>query len=88
MEDPSKLLLAWGLDPIHFTGARLLAKHLDRVSAVRQIFAHHANGHLASVNTATLNPSEITAASTSPEVARSADGNPNGELQESAMALA
>jgi predicted amidohydrolase YtcJ len=88
MEDPSELLLAWGLDPIYFTGERLLAKHLDRVSTVRQIFVYHANGHLASVNTAMLNVSEITAASTSPGVARDADGNPNGELQESAMSLA
>jgi predicted amidohydrolase YtcJ len=88
MEDPSEILLAWGLDPIYFTGERLLAKHLDRVSTVRQIFVYHANGHLASVNTAMLNASEITAASTSPGVARDADGNPNGELQESAMSLA
>ena len=88
IDDPDELLLAWGLDPIYFSGERLLAKHLDRVSATRRIFVYHANGHLGTVNTAMLEASEITARSTSPGVARDADGRPNGELQESAMALA
>ena len=88
MDDPNELLVAWGLDPIYFAGERLLAKHLDRVSSIRRIFVYHANGHLATVNTAMLGASEITAASTSPGVARDANGQPNGELQESAMSLA
>ncbi len=88
MEDPNEILVAWGLDPIYFTGERLVAKHLDRVSTTRRIFVYHANGHLASVNTALMNASEITASSTSPGVARDAEGQPNGELQESAMGLA
>ncbi len=88
MDDPNELLVAWGLDPIYFSGERLLAKHLDRVSTSRRIFVYHANGHLGTVNTAMLNASEITSKSTSPGVARDANGQPNGELQESAMGLA
>ncbi len=88
MDDPDELLIAWGLDPIYFSGERLLAKHLDRVSTTRQIFVYHANGHLGTVNTALLEAAEITARSTSPGVARDASGLPNGELQESAMGLA
>ena len=88
MIDPAEVLVAWGLDPIYFSGERLLAKHLDRVSTSRQIFVYHANGHLGSVNSTLLNAAEITARSTSPGVARDANGQPNGELQESAMALA
>ena len=88
MEDPDELLVAWGLDPIYFPGERLLAKHLDRVSGTRCIFVFHASGHLATVNTAMLHSSEITAKSTTPGVARDANGEPNGELQEAAMFLA
>lgn len=88
MEDPDDLLVAWGLDPIYFPGERLLAKHLDRVSTTRRIFVFHASGHLATVNTAMLLSSGITAASTTPGVARDANGDANGELQEAAMFLA
>lgn len=88
MDDPDELLVAWGLDPIYFEGERLLAKHLDRVSETRRIFVMHANGHLASVNTAMLEASEITSGATNPGVAKDSFGQPNGELQESAMSLA
>lgn len=89
MTDPTEPLIAWGLDPIYFPGERLAAVHLDRVSRDRLIYVYHASGHLATVNTALLERSEITEHTTTPGVARNADGTPNGELQEpAAMSLA
>ena len=87
--DPATPLIAWGLDPIYFDEERLVATHLDRVSEDRSIYVYHASGHLATVNTALLQRSEINEHTTTPGVARNADGTPNGELQEpAAMSLA
>ena len=89
MDDPAEPLMAWGLDPIYFDGERMLAKHLDQVSESRPIFVHHASGHLATVNTAMLRRSEITADDPTPGISLDQDGNPDGELQEpAAMRLA
>lgn len=89
MGDPAQPLVAWGLDPIYFPGDRLVAIHLDRVSEHRSIYVYHASGHLATVNSALMRRSEITEHTTTPGVARNADGTPNGELQEpAAMSLA
>lgn len=89
MPDPATPLIAWGLDPIYFPGERLVAVHLDRVSANRSIYVYHASGHLATVNTALMQRSEINERTTTPGVARNSDGTPNGELQEpAAMSLA
>ena len=89
MTDPAQPLIAWGLDPIYFDEERLVATHLDRVSENRSIYVYHASGHLATVNTALLERSEINEHTTTPGVARNADGTPNGELQEpAAMSLA
>ena len=89
LEDASSPLIAWGLDPIYFPDDRLLAEHLDRVSLTRPIYVYHASAHLATVNTAMLDFSEINEHSTTPGIARNADGTPNGELQEpAAMMLA
>jgi len=89
LDGPGKALVAWGLDPIYFPAERLLAIHLDRVSQTRPIYVYHASAHLATVNTAMLDMSEINEHTTTPGVARNADGTPNGELQEpAAMGLA
>ncbi len=89
MDDPSKTLVAWGLDPIYFEGDRMLAKHLDRVSETRPIFVHHASAHLATVNSALLRKSEITADDPTPGISLDESGEPDGELQEPpAMRLA
>lgn len=87
--DAGQQLIAWGLDPIYFDDERLVAAHLDTVSSHRPIFVYHASGHLATVNSAMLELSEITAASTTPGVVMDDGGRPNGELQEpAAMSLA
>jgi predicted amidohydrolase YtcJ len=88
MQDPNQLLFAWGLDPIYFPGDRFLGQELDRVSTTRPIFVLHASSHLATVNQKMLHESGITAESTHPGIARDENGQPNGELQESAMSLA
>ena len=86
---PDETLVAWGLDPIYFPGERLVASHLDRVSATRPIFVYHVSGHLATVNTALLDRSGITADTPTPGVSKGPDGEPDGELQEpAAMMLA
>ncbi len=86
----SEPLVVGGFDPIYFTDeARLTRDHLDRVSTTRPIFVFHASAHLATVNTAMLDLHEINRESTTPGVARDANGEPNGELQEMpAIALA
>ena len=86
---PAEPLMAWGLDPIYFDGERMLARHLDRVSETRPIFVYHASGHLATVNTAMLTRSEITAEDPTPGISLDDAGRPDGELQEpAAMRLA
>ena len=83
-------LVVGGFDPIYFRDEpRLTRHHLDQASLDRPIFVFHASAHLATVNSAMLTVSEITRATTTVGVARDADGEPNGELQEiPAMSLA
>lgn len=89
LEDPDEPLVAWGLDPIYFPGERLVARHLDLVSATRPIFVLHANAHLATVNSALMRRDGITRDVHVEGVAKDADGEPTGELREmAAMSLA
>ncbi|WP_113716641.1 amidohydrolase [Arthrobacter dokdonensis] len=88
LEDPGVPLLAWGLDPIYFTGQRLSVRELDRVSATRPIHISHVSGHLCSVNSAALRLCGIDASTNVSGVVKDAAGNPTGELREfAAMAL-
>ena len=87
--DRDDVLVGVGFDPIYFSGPRLDAAVLDRVSTTRPIFLLHASGHLATVNTLMLTSSGITRDTTTPGVHRGPDGEPDGELQEApAMLLA
>jgi predicted amidohydrolase YtcJ len=89
LKDPDQTLVAWGLDPIFLKGERLVAKHLDQISTTRPIFVFHASGHLATVNSEMMRRSGIDRYTPTPGVAKDADGEPNGELQEpAAMSLA
>ncbi|HXH04634.1 MAG TPA: amidohydrolase [Candidatus Competibacteraceae bacterium] len=89
LTDPQQPLLAWGLDPIFFGGARLTREHLDQVSSTRPIMVMHASLHLANVNSAVLQAAEISADTPVEGVVKGADGRPTGELQEfAAMFLA
>jgi predicted amidohydrolase YtcJ len=89
MPNPDDVLIAQGFDPIYFSGERVNRTHLDLVSTTRPIFLLHASGHLATVNTAMLNKHNITRETNVEGVAKDANGEPNGELQEvPAMSLA
>jgi predicted amidohydrolase YtcJ len=88
MTDPEEALLAWGFDPIYFAGTRFSRADLDRVSSTRPVFVLHASGHLATVNSALLSAQGVTAATQTPRVAKDEQGEPTGELQETAILLA
>lgn len=82
-------IVVTGFDPIYLDTERLNADHLDKASTTHPIFVFHANGHLATVNTATLSKYSIGPDASAPGVGRFADGRLNGELREpAAMALA
>ena len=82
LADPAEPLLAWGFDPIFFGTARITVEHLDRVSRTRPVVILHASHHLMNVNRAALRAAGIARDSETEGVARFADGEPNGELQE------
>jgi predicted amidohydrolase YtcJ len=88
MPDPDEPLIAWGMDPIFYPGERLAARHLDGISERRPIYIQHQSFHHATVNTALMRRDGITRATAVPGVLKDADGDPVGELAESAaMAL-
>jgi predicted amidohydrolase YtcJ len=82
MTDPDILLIVWGMDPIYFGGARMVAADLDKVSTTRPIYLVHINGHCANVNTAALRLGGITRDTQVVGVTKDADGEPTGELVE------
>ena len=82
MGDAGEPMIAWGLDPIYFEGERMVAAHLDKVSTTRNIFVLHANGHLATVNTALMHNFGIDHNTNVEGVPKGPNGKPTGELQE------
>ncbi|MFL4473047.1 amidohydrolase [Paeniglutamicibacter sp. MACA_103] len=89
LEDPEAPLLAWGLDPIYFTGQRISASDLDRVTTTRPVHIMHTSGHVCSVNSAALRRCSIDETTTVTGVVKDVAGQPTGELQEfAAMGLA
>lgn len=82
LDDPDTPLVAWGLDPIYFTGDRLDRRHLDAVSATRPILVMHQSFHICTVNSVVLRADEITRDVRVEGVVKDADGEPTGELQE------
>ncbi len=82
LQDPAAPLLAWGFDPIFFGAERMTVRHLDRVSPTRPVVILHASHHLMNVNSAALRAAGIDRGCEIEGVARFADGEPNGELQE------
>ena len=79
---PDEPLFAWGFDPIYFGAARMTTAELDRVSTTRPVVVMHANFHLLNANSATLKKSGITRETPIEGVAKNAQGEPTGELQE------
>lgn len=77
-------LVAWGFDPIFLPTERLNRKHLDAVSTTRPIAIIHSNFHLMTANSPALALASYTRETQAEGVAKGADGEPNGELQEMA----
>jgi len=75
-------LVAWGFDPIFLMDRRPDKGDFDQVSATRPIAVMHSNFHLMTVNSAALELANYTADLEVDGIARDADGEPNGELQE------
>jgi predicted amidohydrolase YtcJ len=82
MTDPSAPRLAWGFDPIFFGVERMTVHHLDQVSRSRPVVILHASQHLMNVNQAALDAAGINRDIEIEGIARFADGEPTGELQE------
>lgn len=76
-------VIVGGFDPIYFVDEdRLTKDHLDQASMERPIFVFHASAHLATVNSAMLRAHDVGRHTTTEGIAKDADGEPNGELQE------
>lgn len=79
-----KPLVAWGFDPIFLPSERLNRHHLDAVSKDRPVVVMHSNFHLMTVNSMALAMVGYDRSTNAVGVARSDDGEPNGELREMA----
>ena len=84
MPDAETPLIAWGFDPIYFGGRRMDLGDLDKVSATRHVLVLHSNGHLLNASRSVLQAANITAATNVDGIAKDAQGEPTGELQEMA----
>lgn len=82
--DPQAPLYAWGFDPIFLPTERLNRTHLDAVSTTRPIAVQHSNFHLLTANSPALALAGYSRETNVEGVAKGADGEPNGELQEMA----
>lgn len=82
-------LIAWGLDPINFTGQRLGRRHLDAACPGRPAVVIHQSFHVCTVNSLVLRTDGITAETRVDGVIKDESGQPTGELREPvAMSLA
>lgn len=86
--DATKPLLGWGVDPSFYQPCTPITRHdLDQVSTTRPIFLLNASGHLAYVNSRTLELADY-AHVRAEGVIRDESGAPTGELQEVAAMMA
>jgi predicted amidohydrolase YtcJ len=74
-------IIAWGFDPIYFSGRRMTVSDLDKVSTRRPIVVVHASFHIINVNSVVLRRANISADTDVMGIMKGADGAPNGELQ-------
>ena len=79
MDDASKPLKGWGMDPIFFN-RRINTADLDRVSTTRSVVIIHQSGHIINVNSYVLHKAGITRDTDVDGLVKDADGNPTGEL--------
>jgi predicted amidohydrolase YtcJ len=82
LDDPSKPLSGWSLDPIYFNNKRVSRQDLDRVSTTRPIGVMHASGHILNVNSKALELGGMLRTGVNhPGVPLGADGLPTGEMK-------
>ncbi len=81
MGDSEAAIIAWGFDPIYFTGPRMTAADLDKVSTSRPVVVVHASFHIINVNSVVLSRANIDADTDVMGIMKGGDGAPNGELQ-------
>ena len=77
-------LIAWGFDPIFLMDTRPDRFDFDKISKTRPIVVMHSNFHVMTVNSASLSMAQYNAHTNVDGVAKDANGDPNGELQEMA----
>jgi predicted amidohydrolase YtcJ len=82
LDDPDAPLLAWGFDPIYFSGPRMTVHELDQVSTTRPVAVVHASFHLMNVNSAMLTQAGISRDTPIEGITCFPDGEPTGELCE------
>ena len=75
-------LLAWGFDPIYFTGRRMNLADLDRVSTARPVLVLHSNFHVLNANTAVFDKAKITRQTNTHGIVKDERGGTTGELAE------
>ena len=75
-------LLAWGFDPIYFTGRRMNIADLDKVSTERPVLVLHSNFHVLNANTPVMAKARITRETNVHGIVKDARGEPTGELAE------
>jgi predicted amidohydrolase YtcJ len=75
-------LLAWGFDPIYFTGRRMDFADLDKVSTERPVILIHSNFHVLNANTHVLRKANVTRNTNVHGIVKDKAGEPTGELQE------
>ncbi|TCK03554.1 amidohydrolase [Marinobacterium mangrovicola] len=75
-------LIAWGLDPIYFDGARLTREVIDAAVSDRPVVVIHSNLHVISVNSATVEAADLDRHAGVEGIVLDENGKPTGELQE------
>lgn len=75
-------LLAWGFDPIYFTGRRMELADLDKVSTERPVLLLHSNFHVLNANTRVFAKANITRHTNVHGIVKDERGEPTGELAE------
>ena len=82
LDDPSKPLTAWSLDPIYYDNVTCDRGDLDRVSDTRPVGVLHASGHIMNVNSKALEAAGLLRQGVNhPGIPLAADGLPTGELR-------
>ncbi|WP_314688208.1 hypothetical protein [uncultured Bifidobacterium sp.] len=74
-------LIAWGLEPMYFSGRRLSADDLDKVSKSRPIMVVHTSMHAVTMNHAALERDGMTSLNLA-GIMKDSEGNLTGEVFE------